>query len=107
MVFLAMASGLNRSEWYDGALTLRTVSVGGGNRIWMVLKKVMQFVNTIKKLPIIPTEPKAPTLKKPSKSLRTLTEPEIETKAPRANLRSLRGAPALQCLGQAAYDPVA
>jgi S-DNA-T family DNA segregation ATPase FtsK/SpoIIIE len=84
MVFLAMASGLNRSEWYDGALTLRTVSVGGGNRIWMVLKKVMQFVNTKREFPIIPTEPKAPTLKKPSKSLRTLTEPEIETKAPRA-----------------------
>jgi DNA segregation ATPase FtsK/SpoIIIE, S-DNA-T family len=84
IIFLAIASGLNRSEWYDSALTVRTISMGGGNSIWGALKKVMQFATVKNSLPVIPVEPKTENLKKPSKSLRTLPEPEIEAKAPRA-----------------------
>jgi S-DNA-T family DNA segregation ATPase FtsK/SpoIIIE len=84
MISLAISSGLNRSEWYIGVLALGTISVGVGNHIRAALKRIIRFSIEKGVLHAIPLEPKVVTYKKPLKIMRTLPEPEIEAKAPRA-----------------------
>ena len=84
VIFLVAAFGLNRSEWYYGFKTIKVVALGGSHYIWAGIKLISALRSVDQRLPIVRMELKAITLKKSSNSLKMLTEPKIEVKAPRA-----------------------